>query len=301
MEKSERLKQDATRPEIIEAVNQRASDLPALGLVGDDHNDPLLAKVGDEAMKMLSVRQNNLDKLDDVLAKHAQALLNLLDLRIPVQDKLVEDLLGETTALSNATMVSPSSSSSLDNESSQHSMGDFYDLSKPLGPAMIKEPLTDSGGNIEKKGKSSGLDMGPSFWGSLSPDALSLSGLLNVLDGVVDSPGRIVILTSNHPELLDPALIRPGRVDKKLMLGYMEVAGVVSMLEHYFQTTLSRHQVVRVEAAMAHEDSTKCKGLKLTPAQVEQMAAECDTMEAMIAEIERKGKDARATSVFITA
>jgi ATP-dependent 26S proteasome regulatory subunit len=40
-------------------------------------------------------------------------------------------------------------------------------------------------------------------------DKLNLSGLLNVLDGVVDTPGRIVIMTSNHPELLDPALFRP--------------------------------------------------------------------------------------------
>ena len=45
-------------------------------------------------------------------------------------------------------------------------------------------------------------------------DKLDLSGLLNILDGVVDTPGRIFIMTSNHPERLDAALIRPGRVDK---------------------------------------------------------------------------------------
>merc|ERR1719410_800686 len=56
---------------------------------------------------------------------------------------------------------------------------------------------------------------------SMVKDPLNLSGLLNVLDGVVDTPGRILIMTSNHPEKLDPALIRPGRIDKKLMLGYM--------------------------------------------------------------------------------
>ena len=37
-------------------------------------------------------------------------------------------------------------------------------------------------------------------------------GLLNVLDGIVDTPGRIVIMTTNHPEALDAALIRPGRI-----------------------------------------------------------------------------------------
>ena len=47
-------------------------------------------------------------------------------------------------------------------------------------------------------------------------------GLLNVLDGVVDSPGRIVIMTTNFPDALDAALIRPGRMDKKIHLGYMK-------------------------------------------------------------------------------
>ena len=47
-------------------------------------------------------------------------------------------------------------------------------------------------------------------------------GLLNVLDGIVDTPGRIVVMTTNHIETLDPALIRPGRIDKRICLGYMQ-------------------------------------------------------------------------------
>ena len=74
-------------------------------------------------------------------------------------------------------------------------------------------------------------------------DDLNLSGILNVLDGVVDTPGRMLIITTNHPEILDPALIRPGRIDKQLMLGYMEGVDVVSMVEHYFQTSLDTEQV----------------------------------------------------------
>lgn len=42
---------------------------------------------------------------------------------------------------------------------------------------------------------------------------ISFSGLLNALDGVAANEGRIVFMTTNHKERLDPALIRPGRAD----------------------------------------------------------------------------------------
>ncbi|KKA29710.1 hypothetical protein TD95_004173 [Thielaviopsis punctulata] len=50
-------------------------------------------------------------------------------------------------------------------------------------------------------------------------NSLTLSGLLNVLDGVTSQEGRIVLMTSNAPDSLDEALMRPGRVDKKVFLG----------------------------------------------------------------------------------
>ncbi|KAG8733810.1 hypothetical protein FRC11_001972 [Ceratobasidium sp. 423] len=45
------------------------------------------------------------------------------------------------------------------------------------------------------------------------PNSLSLSGLLNCLDGVAAAEGRILFATTNHIERLDPALSRPGRMD----------------------------------------------------------------------------------------
>ncbi|RDL30104.1 uncharacterized protein BP5553_10382 [Venustampulla echinocandica] len=42
---------------------------------------------------------------------------------------------------------------------------------------------------------------------------ISLSALLNILDGVASQEGRVLIMTTNHIEKLDEALIRPGRVD----------------------------------------------------------------------------------------
>jgi chaperone BCS1 len=49
----------------------------------------------------------------------------------------------------------------------------------------------------------------------------SLSDLLNAVDGVFIKHGRILIMTTNHPEKLDPALMRPGRVDISLELSYI--------------------------------------------------------------------------------
>ncbi|KAF4453050.1 mitochondrial chaperone BCS1 [Fusarium austroafricanum] len=47
----------------------------------------------------------------------------------------------------------------------------------------------------------------------LTVESISLSGLLNAIDGVASHEGRILIMTTNKPESLDEALIRPGRVD----------------------------------------------------------------------------------------
>lgn len=46
-----------------------------------------------------------------------------------------------------------------------------------------------------------------------SASTLSLSGLLNSLDGVAAAEGRLLFATTNHIERLDPALSRPGRMD----------------------------------------------------------------------------------------
>ncbi len=48
---------------------------------------------------------------------------------------------------------------------------------------------------------------------------VTFSGLLNALDGVASAEERITFLTTNHVERLDPALIRPGRVDMVVRLG----------------------------------------------------------------------------------
>jgi len=45
---------------------------------------------------------------------------------------------------------------------------------------------------------------------------ISLSGLLNAIDGVASHEGRVLVMTSNFPDKLDDALIRPGRIDMRI-------------------------------------------------------------------------------------
>lgn len=47
-------------------------------------------------------------------------------------------------------------------------------------------------------------------------DKLNLSCILNTIDGVLENYGRILIITTNHVDKLDSALLRPGRIDVKL-------------------------------------------------------------------------------------
>ncbi|KAL6937543.1 Complex III assembly protein translocase and chaperone [Hanseniaspora osmophila] len=48
---------------------------------------------------------------------------------------------------------------------------------------------------------------------------VTFSGLLNSLDGVTSSEETITFMTTNHPEKLDPAIMRPGRIDYKQYIG----------------------------------------------------------------------------------
>jgi len=68
-------------------------------------------------------------------------------------------------------------------------------------------------------------------------NAMDLSTLLNVLDGTLEVPGRIIIITTNYPEKLDSALIRPGRIDLTLEYGRCSVEILKEMLSSFYETT----------------------------------------------------------------
>ncbi|KAI5462901.1 mitochondrial chaperone BCS1 [Mariannaea sp. PMI_226] len=64
---------------------------------------------------------------------------------------------------------------------------------------------------------------------------VTFSGLLNALDGVAAGEERIAFLTTNHIDRLDPALIRPGRVDMTLRIGEATRFQATQMWDRFYK------------------------------------------------------------------
>jgi len=69
-------------------------------------------------------------------------------------------------------------------------------------------------------------------------ETLDLSFLLNLLDGTLEANGRILIITTNFPERIDRALIRPGRVDMIVRFKKCSRAILREMAESFFESSL---------------------------------------------------------------
>lgn len=67
-----------------------------------------------------------------------------------------------------------------------------------------------------------------------SNDSFTFAGILNALDGVTSSEGRVLFITTNHHENLDAALIRPGRVDLQIYLGNADAEQIETMVCKFF-------------------------------------------------------------------
>ncbi|PGH02615.1 hypothetical protein AJ80_08827 [Polytolypa hystricis UAMH7299] len=65
-------------------------------------------------------------------------------------------------------------------------------------------------------------------------NSITLSGLLNAIDGVSSSDGRVLFMTTNCQSELDEALIRPGRVDKVVEFGLASKKQMESMFLHMY-------------------------------------------------------------------
>jgi SpoVK/Ycf46/Vps4 family AAA+-type ATPase len=68
----------------------------------------------------------------------------------------------------------------------------------------------------------------------LVEDKITLDDILNMWDGIRETPGRILIMTSNHYHDLDPALIRPGRIDISHEMKNASHKTIRDLYEHLF-------------------------------------------------------------------
>ncbi|GKV32707.1 hypothetical protein SLEP1_g41294 [Rubroshorea leprosula] len=99
---------------------------------------------------------------------------------------------------------------------------------------------------------------------SSSDPGITLSGLLNFTDGLWSSFGdeRLIIFTTNHKDKLEPALLRPGRMDLEIYMGYCTFAAFKQLAKSYLQIDDNHHLFTAIENLLEQ--------VSVTPADVAQ-------------------------------
>lgn len=72
---------------------------------------------------------------------------------------------------------------------------------------------------------------------------VDLGDVLTILDGVLEVPQRIILMTTNHPDKLDPAILRPGRMDIVIEFKNCSVSQLKQFFEHYYGTDRMHNMV----------------------------------------------------------
>jgi DNA polymerase III delta prime subunit len=89
---------------------------------------------------------------------------------------------------------------------------------KPVAPKPEKKPTGDPWADQEEEQK----------------EPIDLSFLLNLLDGTLESSGRILAISSNYPERIDRALIRPGRIDMIIKFKKCNITILNEMVSNFY-------------------------------------------------------------------
>jgi len=97
--------------------------------------------------------------------------------------------------------------------------------------SVLIEKLTDSL-NLHTKSKDKNLD-----------DKLTLGGILEVIDGIIECPGRVIIMTTNHKEQLDSALLRPGRIDMDIELKKLCKNHIAQIYRKWFNKEMAEFHI----------------------------------------------------------
>jgi len=75
---------------------------------------------------------------------------------------------------------------------------------------------------------------------------ITLDDILNLWDGIRETPGRIMFISSNHYNKLDDALIRPGRIDITLELSYASLQIIEEMYNHLFKKNIDINELNKI-------------------------------------------------------
>ncbi|KAM0151369.1 hypothetical protein ACHAPG_008267 [Botrytis cinerea] len=151
---------------------------------------------------------------------------------------LLEDI--DTAGLTRVNEDKVESSDESSSESSSSEDEDELVTKKSRRKGKSKSKSRRNKGKRSKKGKKSKKD-------DDEKKGISLSGLLNIIDGVASHEGRVLVMTTNHPEKLDEALIRPGRVDCQVAF-----------------TNATRHQIKEIFERMYSKDPPREKLIATT-------------------------------------
>lgn len=76
---------------------------------------------------------------------------------------------------------------------------------------------------------------------------ITLDDILNLWDGIRETPGRILIISSNHYDKLDPALIRPGRIDITHELSNASHNTISEIYQHLFNNKIDKTKLAKVK------------------------------------------------------
>ncbi|KAJ3139791.1 hypothetical protein HK101_003589 [Irineochytrium annulatum] len=101
---------------------------------------------------------------------------------------------------------------------------------------------------------------------AISASSVTISGLLNALDGIAAQEGRVVFLTTNSVSSLPPALLRPGRCDRRFLFDHADGDVIARLYERFFASDLGEDEARRIGRAVSEKIP---KEAKLSAAQLQ--------------------------------
>lgn len=114
---------------------------------------------------------------------------------------------------------------------------------------------------------------------------VSFSGLLNAIDGVAAQEGRALVMTTNHKDRLDPALIRPGRADVHTELGLVSAATARRLFKRFFPDECDLARVFEQRLGNQRHSPAQIQGWLLANSADPETAAQASGLECLLQDI----------------